>query len=419
MLETNLNDTQPTRNARKKKKGNLNWLLWVIFGVSAFLIMGFAGIFRGYQVALESQRNIEATEKILSIQDQFELGLQDFQSGQYDLARQRFEWVLAKDPSFPGAADKLAEVMQILFATSTPTPLPPTPTLTPTPDLRPVEELYNQARGQFANADWTGTIEVIINLRKVDPAFHVVEVDGMLYQALRSRGVEKIKGSDLEGGIYDLALAERFGPLDGEARNFRELARLYMFGSAFWEAFPEQAVYYFGQLASAAPGLRDASGWTASERYRASLIHYGDQLARSGDWCAAYSQYSSALSMGGDGQVAPTASYAEEQCYTPTPESTSTPTETPTAIPSPTTIVLPSETPTFEPTPTVLEEPTSTYTPEVTAPPLATDTSTPEVLPTESPTLDPSTPTETSTPEALFSTTETPEPKLPTETVAP
>jgi TPR repeat protein len=50
---------------------------------------------------------------------------------------------------------------------------------------------------------------------------------------------------NLEGGAYDLALAERFAPLDVQANSWRELARLYLFGSSFWEVMPEQAVYYF------------------------------------------------------------------------------------------------------------------------------------------------------------------------------
>jgi hypothetical protein len=419
MYEKQSNDTQPARTARVKKKGNLSWLIWVLLAGSTLLVLGFAGVYGGYRVALQTQHRIEATESVLSVKDQFELGLQDFQSGQYDLARQRFEWVRGQDPNYPGASDKLAEVEGILYATATPTPLPPTPTLTPTPDLRPIEDLYNQVRDSFAEGNWTGTIDAIVNLRKADPAFHVTEVDGMLYQALRTRGVERIKGSDLEGGIYDLALAERFGPLDGEAQNWRELARLYMYGSAFWEAYPERAVYYFGQLASAAPGLRDASGWTARERYYASLIQYGDQLARNGDWCAANSQYELVLSMGGSGQVAPTAAYAQEQCYTPTPEPTSTPTETPPATETPTEVILPSETPTLEPTAIIPEMPTSTFTPEVTEAPLPTETFTPEVLPTEAPTIAPTeepSPTETVATEAVVSLTETP---APVETEAP
>ena len=63
------------------------------------------------------------------------------------------------------------------------------------------------------------------------------------------------KSQDLEGGIYDLAIAAKFGPLDTEANSAREWARLYIVGLSFWEVHPEQAVFYFGQVASSAPYL--------------------------------------------------------------------------------------------------------------------------------------------------------------------
>jgi len=223
--------------------------------------------------------------------------------------------------------------------------------------------------------------------------------------------VDKIRAADLEGGSYDLALAERFGPLDAEATNFRELARLYMYGSSFWEAYPEQAVYYFWQVASAAPGLQDASGWTASERYHAALIQYGDYLARNGDWCAAQEQYNLALSYREDARLVSTLIYAEEQCFTPTPTFTSVPSETPT--PTLTETLIPTDTPTPveipSPTATFLVEITSTNTPEVTIAPLPTETFTPELAtPSETTVVEPVMPTETMTPEPLLVTTDTP-----------
>ena len=55
---------------------------------------------------------------------------------------------------------------------------------------------------------------VLDTLRRKDPAFHTVEVDGMYYFALRNLGVDLIQAGNLEGGIYELTLAERFAPLE-------------------------------------------------------------------------------------------------------------------------------------------------------------------------------------------------------------
>ena len=176
--------------------------------------------------------------------------------------------------------------------------------------------------------------------------------------------------------MYDLSLAERFGPLDAQANSSRELARLYMIGSSFWEVYPEQAVNYFGQVAAAAPGLMDASGWTASERYRESLIQYGDQLATNKDWCNAQKQYELALAMRADENLQATRNEVALKCSPPTSTpQTNTPTATIPSVYSPTpsspivptltntTVVIP---PTDSPIPPVI--------PTTEAPPIPTDT---------------------------------------------
>jgi hypothetical protein len=237
-------------------------------------------------------------------------------------------------------------------------------------------------------------IETCIALRREDPSFHVVEVDSLLYRALQSRGVDKIrKSSNLEGGIYDLSLAENFGPLDATAQGWRNLARLYLIGSSFWEVYPEQAVYFFGQVASGAPFLRDASGWTARERYRASLIHYGNQLAAQEQWCAAQEQYTLALAIRPESPIESRATDVSYQCVLPTQIAASL-----TMAPSPTstaTVVI--STLDATPTATLTGMPTSamTQTPTVTQGSIPSPTST--TMPVETVTSQP-TPSETPTP---------------------
>jgi len=123
-------------------------------------------------------------------------------------------------------------------------------------------------------------------LRKADPSYKAVQVDGMYYIALRSRGMDQIIGNrayaettNLEGGIYDLTLAERFGPLDGFADGMRTWAREYMLGASFWELNWSEAVRYFAEVYEQAPNLRDASNFTATQRYATALLRYGDLQA--------------------------------------------------------------------------------------------------------------------------------------------
>jgi hypothetical protein len=57
----------------------------------------------------------------------------------------------------------------------------------------------------------------------------------MYYFSLRNYGYHLIQQGNLEGGIYQLTLAERFGPLDRDSNGVREGARYYLIGASFWE----------------------------------------------------------------------------------------------------------------------------------------------------------------------------------------
>ncbi len=438
MFKEKLTGFNPRTPAGRKK------FLLLSFGlmISLFVIFGMAilGGFWGYRIATaEIQRN-QVNLRVQSLSEQYELAMQDMEAGRFDFARQRFEYVLSKDPAFEGASDGLSRALAILNATATPTPLPASPTPTPTRDLRPVEDLFNQLLTNFTQEDWNRVIDLVVALRQADQSFRVAEVDGILYRTLRNRGIARILvQGDLEGGIYDLSLAESFGPLDVDALSYRDLARYYGMGLGFWEVYPEQAVYYFGQVASALPSLHDANGWTAAQRYYASIVQFGDQLARDGQWCDAQEQYELALSYSPNGDLENTLEHAALECAPPTetpqpetatPEFTITATPTlilpgsdtpvpttavPTGIlPSPTTgvvtTVAPSSTPEATSTP-----PTPSDTPVSTATPNPTDTLPPPVTDTPIPSDTPAAPTETMTPttESLPSATSEARPNAP------
>ena len=385
--QTSPSGVEPSDSPPPGSKLGKPWLWAIIFA----LILAFTvtiGSVAGYQSGnLVRHENVSDQSKV-QIQEQYDLGLQDLEAGNYEVALQRFEYVLAQDPNFPGITEQMAATMQVLYSTATPIPKAPTITATPTRDPRPVEDLFNQALSLISNQDWSKGIDTLISLRKEDLSYQVARVDGLLYIALRNRGVGKIlKESNLEGGIYDLALADKFGPLDAEASSAREWARLFIIGLSFWEVHPEQAVYYFSQVAAAAPYLRDASGWTANDRYRAALIQYGGFLAHRDNWCAAQTQYDLAMAIRPDESLLALATQAAEMCSpsTPTPSVTGTTTITPTITNTPPPFITPTPSatqgilPTDTPTATQEAPPTTEVPPTTEAPPIT------EVPPTETP----------------------------------
>jgi tetratricopeptide (TPR) repeat protein len=219
--------------------------------------------------------------------------------------------------------------------------------------------LFNQAQQQLRNKAWLQAMQTAAALRSTNVNFRTAQVDGIYYIALRNLGVQKILNEgDLEGGIYDLTLAERFGPLDRDADNYRTWARYYLTGASFWKADWKRVIDYFGQIYFAFPSLRDGSGMTATERYRLANIYYGDKLANEGKYCDARPYYETGLTLSPDPIVQSTLDAVYEQCENPNngegeeQDQNPIPSETP-----PPPIV---ETPTPEPT---TETPTDTPTP--------------------------------------------------------
>lgn len=287
---------------------------------------------------------------------QYQLGLEEMNAGRLQVARKRFEYVIQLDPNFPGVAEKLTETMMKIAQTTAPTAVIPTlePTLTPTPDMRGEEEIFNNATQLIRAQDWQNTITALDSLRNRNLTYRTIEVDGMYYVALRQRGIQKILAGDLEPGIYDLALSERFGPMDKEADGFRNWARMYILGSSFWEIDWAEVINYFGQVYAAMPNLRDGSDWTAAERYRIGLINYADSLAAKEDWCNARDHYNLAFAIANDPAVAPTATAVQLICAPPT--ATPTPTLAAPLI-TETPIVTVTELPTEVPTETEVPPP--------------------------------------------------------------
>jgi tetratricopeptide (TPR) repeat protein len=286
------------------------------------------------------------------LSEQFQYALVDFEFGRYEAAKQRLEFIIQNDPSYPGAQEKLTEV---LVKTSIPTATP-TPTLTSTPDFSGAESAFQRAQQLVLAKDWPNALAALDTVRKLDPTYKTPQVDGMYYFSLRNYGHDLIISGNLEGGIYQLTLAERFGPLDNTAAGLREGARMYITGASFWELDWGQAVQYFSQVGPGWPSMTDGT-MNAAQRYFIALMRYGDQLFSQQDYCTAYQQYLAASAMGELDDKSEHNMYdAQVTCYPPTDTPVPTveipvaTTEAPTQAPTEAPTEVPTETPTEAPT---------------------------------------------------------------------
>jgi tetratricopeptide (TPR) repeat protein len=256
----------------------------------------------------------------------------DIEFKRYEAAAQRLQYIISKDPDFPGAQQKLTEV---LVLSSVPTPMP-TVTLTSTPDFSGAESAYQRAQQLIQAQDWANALSALDIIRKLDPSYKTAQVDGMYYFALRNQGHALItQQGNLEGGIYYLTLAERFGPLDNTAVQLREGARMYIVGASFWELDWKQAYDYFSQVGAGWPAMWDGS-MTASQRLQFAAMRYGDDLFQLQDYCGAYEMYQVAAGIGNlDSTAADGSNEAFAICYPPTEIPAPVATEAPTAAATP------------------------------------------------------------------------------------
>ena len=352
-MSENLGSTQPNVIVKKRWRGRT-----FILNALGLIIVLVLAVLAGYGSGISARKSNETSVISQQLGDQFKYALVDIEFGRYANAKQRLEFIISHDPTFPGAQEKLT---QVLVLSNAPTPTL-TPSLTPTPDFSGAEQAFLQAQQLIAAQDWPGAIGTLDQIRKLDPTYKTSQVDGMYYFALRNYGYNLVtQQGNLEGGIYQFTLAERFGPLDRDSNAMREGARYYLIGASFWELNWEQALFYFQQVYAGYPGLWDGTS-TASQRFFEASMRYGDQLVEEGQYCDAVTNYQNAQALGAlDAQAQEGFERAYNECYPPTPTLDPalliTPTIDPALLtPVATTEVVPATT---EPSPPPSETPTT------------------------------------------------------------
>lgn len=359
-MSDDLKDTQPNlvQSGTEPNPGHpetaKKFPRWLVACVVVLLIT--IGVLGGYTSGMIRRYTAQSTLNSGLLQDQYQLGMQAMNAGNYENANKYFKFIIQTDPNFPGIQTAYNDLLIKMKVSPTPE-FSPTPYVSPTPDLRGADQIFNTAQQLLNSGDWDGAITNLDSLRKTGPTYRTAEVDGMYYMALRQRGVAKItaacQDTNLEGGIYDLTLAEHFignGNLDSNAQSLRTYARLYIIGASFWDQDWVQAQNFFAQVMTGYPHMSDSSCLTATKRWYQATIKYAEQLMAAGDACGAAAQYASAFGLNLDDPLNlnafPAATAVQNQCN---PPSQSTPTETPTETPTGAPTEVPTETPTATP----------------------------------------------------------------------
>jgi tetratricopeptide (TPR) repeat protein len=252
---SNLDPIPVTEPARRRRFP----LIWAILG--ALLLSIIAGSVAGYYVGKDRFAQNRQNTLFAFDMEQFQLAGSEVAAGKFSVAMQRLDAILKNEPDFPGAAELREKALAGMNAT--PTPLPTeTPVPSPTPDAPRAEQLLAQARQQFVDRQYPEMIRTLLTIKVEIPDFQPERVDGLIWAALRYNGVHLIKETNrLTEGMYYLALAANYAPLDREAENQIAFARnfLFTYQNAYYyrNRDIEESLKYFEQAIALRPYYSD------------------------------------------------------------------------------------------------------------------------------------------------------------------
>jgi outer membrane protein assembly factor BamD (BamD/ComL family) len=168
-VPADLSDTQSIQIKPKRWKT-------IILGMLLILIFAIGGGSIGYFSGIQKRVSQENEEVITQAATHYQYGIQELETGNYELARIQFEYVLQIYPEFPGIMEKYTEVMVKLGNASVPSEQVIQPA--PTTDTRGAEAIFNQVLQEIQTQQWSLAIQSLEALRNEDYTYRTVEVDG-------------------------------------------------------------------------------------------------------------------------------------------------------------------------------------------------------------------------------------------------
>lgn len=191
-------------------------LVLAVLGISICLcfvivtLAGFAGIRDEMEAIGTSAVQVQQTD----VADQYQRGVADLESGRYELAGDRFAYVLTEIPDYEDASALLQQVMDVLNYTPTPSETPtsePTETSTSAPPTAATqletptrrgpspEGLYSNAETAMFIGNYEEAISWLDALIQLDSAYRRTDVNTMLVEALTVQGRAYLRGMNQDG----------------------------------------------------------------------------------------------------------------------------------------------------------------------------------------------------------------------------
>lgn len=296
-------------------------LVMVIVSVVAatYLIVAYFA----WESGRAQQAEIIRTQATEAIDRQVTLARGDLDTGSYDLALRRLDWVIAQQPDHPDALALRADVESAREAATQATSDASTADNEPAPSSEPSESApettealpqLQELRRLMARESFEEALPMILAFQQQFPSYERMETDQMLYDTYLALGLAAMQTDRVETGLNYLSQAEGLGNLPQEALDYRYWAELYLDGVSYYGVNWEIASFYFRDLCAAAPFFQNAC-----QELNQILVNYGDQLAFAGDWCPAETIYREAAGGQPNPALADKLRQAQENCLLATP----------------------------------------------------------------------------------------------------
>lgn len=291
-------------------------VIFIFIGACVLLTAVVVAVWGGVRAG-QNERGAQATQTTAAdLSLQFDLGVQDLEAGNYALAAQRFRWILDRDAEYPGAVEQLAEAQRMMETDPEPgtaTPIPPSEADTNDEKFAEAETLYNDNQ-------WEAAIDRLQMLQATAPDYRTADVQNMLYESLKSLGLQYIRNDDrLEEGIILLDQAAMIKPLDDISDGERLIANLYVTAKSYWSLNWPVVIQNLNEIYRVAPNYRDVE-----DRLWEAYTTYAKQLWLAGSPCDSVDLYESAAQIRYTTEIKDNIEGATDACLNPTPTPTAT-----------------------------------------------------------------------------------------------
>ena len=295
----------PRNSSAKTRRVSATTLLILAFACGFLGLIAAAGV-GGIYTGLQDRKADEQARADEFYQD----GLANRAAGKLQLAKADFEYVLKISPNYPGVREQIAQITDLLT-------VKPTPTSAIHVNL--TEQVYQAGVEAYNQKNWQKAIEILTQVRAIDPTYEKDRVAQMIDQAALTYGQQLLKDDRLEEAIAYLDQAAYLKPLPADIEAEAQYARLYITARDYWNVNWEKAIESFGELYKIGPGYRDTFS-----RYVEAYIQYGDERTRAGDPCTAQKEYEEALKLRPAAGLQTKADAAKQACLTAPPSITGT-----------------------------------------------------------------------------------------------